>query len=416
MKRLALAFLVLVVIGIPLALVAAAWLALEDQPAVVRAAALTPEQIARAKALAKAHAEQKRSRLRTLTVVAEDVDVAAHYAAAAYGGAARVVLQPGGLVLFATVPVPPNPFGRYLNVFAMLRETVALPRFESLRIGRLTVPAALADKLVEHAAARIAVELGARETAEIVEGVRMHADAIHVVYRWHGNLRRLREALLPAPEHERLRVYQEALARITAAGDLPREVSLRTLLAPLLVLAYTRSPTSDPAAENRAALVVLAAYLAGRGLSAVVPQAHAWPRPAARRVTLRGRRDLAQHFAVSAALAAAAGSPLADAVGLAKELDDAKRGSGFSFSDLAADRAGTLFGTHAVRSAESARRLQERVMAGLAEADFMPDVSDLPDSLSESEFKRRFAAPGAPAYRRVEDEIERRLAALALYR
>src|SRR5690606_21582428 len=141
--------------------VAAAWLALEDQPAVVRAAALTPEQIARAKALAKAHAEQKRSRLRTLTVVAEDVDVAAHYAAAAYGGAARVVLQPGGLVLFATVPVPPNPFGRYLNVFAMLRETVALPRFESLRIGRLTVPAALADKLVEHAAARIAVELGA---------------------------------------------------------------------------------------------------------------------------------------------------------------------------------------------------------------------------------------------------------------
>ena len=90
----------------------------------------------------------------------------------------------------------------------------------------------------------------------------------------------------------------------------------------------------------------------------MVPEARDWPRAASRGLTMAGRGDLAQHFTVSAAVSAAAGAALADFIGLYKEIDDARRGSGFSFADLAADRAGTRLGQLATATEESARRLQ----------------------------------------------------------
>ena len=57
---------------------------------------------------------------------------------------------------------------------------------------------------------------------------------------------------------------------------------------------------------------------------------------------LAGRQDLAKHFAISAAISAHSGAPLADAIGLYKELEDARGGSGFSFDDLAAEPAVVL--------------------------------------------------------------------------
>jgi hypothetical protein len=115
-------------------------------------------------------------------------------------------------------------------------------------------------------------------------------------------------------------------------------------------------------------------------------------------------------------VAPAAGSPLADAIGVYKELDDARGGSGLSFPDLAADRAGTHFGAQAARSRQSARALQKCFVAGAVEADFMPDVSGLPAPNDAAELEGRFGGVGGAAYRQAEGEIERRIAALALYR
>jgi len=186
------------------------------------------------------------------------------------------------------------------------------------------------------------------------------------------------------------------------------------LMTPLFQLASERG--GDPVAENRAAIVVLAFYANGKGLAAIVPAARDWPRPRPRRVTLAGRADSTQHFTVSAALAANAGVPLSDAIGLYKEVDDSRGGSGFSFNDLAADRAGTRFGEAAVASHEGALKLQRQASAGLRERDLMPAVNDLPELMAEAEFKRRFGGIGAPAYQRMMDDIERRIAGLPLYR
>ena len=112
--------------------------------------------------------------------------------------------------------------------------------------------------------------------------------------------------------------------------------------------------------------------------------------------------------------AAEAGSPLADAIGLYKEIDDSRGGSGFSFNDIAADRAGTRFGEIAAQSGERARKLAQAAASGLREDDFMPAVSDLPEFLSAAEFERRYGGVDGLEYRRMMAKIEARIASRPL--
>jgi len=212
----------------------------------------------------------------------------------------------------------------------------------------------------------------------------------------------------------RLQEYHTLLAR--RMNDLVTETSLTALIKTTMGLAFLRSTGGAAPEENRAAFVAIMFYLNRWPLDAVVPEARSWPRIPQRAFALRGRTDLAQHFISSAAIAAAAGVPLAQWAGVYKELNDARGGSGFSFSDLAADRVGTTFGTLATRDQDSARRLQATVGAGLSEDDIMPLVYDLVDNLGESEFTRRFGGVGGPKYNEVVADIDARIAALPLYR
>jgi hypothetical protein len=162
-----------------------------------------------------------------------------------------------------------------------------------------------------------------------------------------------------------------------------------------------------------AVLTTLTLYVTGRSLSRWVRRASSWPRVPPRDVTLASREDLAKHFLVSALVSSQNGGALADAVGRTKEVDDSQFGSGFSFVDLAADRAGTRFGEFATGSPA---QLQEAVSRGLTETDLMPSVADLPESMTAAQFAERFGAIGEPRYQAMMQRIESRLAALPLYR
>ena len=219
------------------------------------------------------------------------------------------------------------------------------------------------------------------------------------------------------PDHvARLRAYHAEIARV--AAGFTASSSLAEAVRPVLTLAGSRSEQAeaDPAEENRAAILALAFYANGRSLAVLVPEARAWPTPRPRRLLLRNRNDLARHFMVSAALAAAAGEPLANALGLYKEIEDARRGSGFSFADLAADRSGTRFGHLATRAADSARQLQSVVAAALVDEHLMPAPWDLPEGLDEATFARRYRDTSSPAYRAMIEDIDRRIAMLPLFR
>jgi hypothetical protein len=342
-----------------------------------------------------------------------------------------VRLQPGLAVVDASLALPAVPSGGWLNLRAVLRETDALPQVQQLHIGRLPVPGWLAQaalpRLLEALDLRAQGELAQR----LVSRVGFRSQALVLAYAWPDNAEQaLTTSLLPTELQARLRRHADQLATLgstLAVGKPPAAtVSVVQVLQPVFALAARHSPDAASALqENRAALVALAFLAAGQPLTPLlgspalsaasatsggVDRASARPPPLPE-LRLQGRPDFPQHLLISAALAIEGGSPLADAIGLYKEVADARHGSGFSFNDIAADRAGTRLGLQARRDPLA---FQARLARGLAEADLMPDVSDLPEYLTVREFQRRYGGMGTPAYQAMLREIEARLDRLPL--
>lgn len=412
--------LVLVVIVLPLLLAALLWLALDNTPLVASKVAFTPAHIERAQRLL-ARNDPRRMKpgvLRTIVISEQDLDLAANYLASRHArGSTRIVLQNGAATVRATFELPANPLGRYVNLDAAFTETRNLPQVEQMRIGRVPVPAFLCNWLVRFGLRRMQASEHYSAAADVVKQVSASDGMLKVSFEWNDALgAQLKAALVPADEQARWQAYQALLVELTSRSGRASDVPLEELLVPMLQLAAQRTVSSRATAENRAVLIVLAFYVNGKGLAALVPAAREWPVPVPRVVTLAGRTDFPQHFTISAALAATAGSPLSDAVGLYKELDDARGGSGFSFIDIAADRAGTRFGVVAAASDIGAARLHREIARGLHASDLLPEVQDLPEFLSEPEFRRRYGGIGQPAYQKMIADIEQRIAALPLYR
>jgi hypothetical protein len=134
-------------------------------------------------------------------------------------------------------------------------------------------------------------------------------------------------------------------------------------------------------------------------------------------VVLRGRSDWTKHFCVSAAIAVLSNKTMSDAAGLLKEeLDADIGGSGFSFADLLADRAGTTFAIRATRDEAAARAIQDRLAGGFRVEEFFPPAADLPEGIPDAELQSYYGGVSGEVYRRLIEEIERRIAACAAYR
>jgi hypothetical protein len=133
-------------------------------------------------------------------------------------------------------------------------------------------------------------------------------------------------------------------------------------------------------------------------------------------VEVQGRHDWVQHFTTSAGLQVASNSGLSDFIGVAKEIKDAKESEGFSFGDLAADRAGVRLAEVATASASSARKVQDTLAAASDEATFFPRAHDLPEDLLEDAFKARYGDVNTPAYNAQVALIDARIASIALYK
>lgn len=332
------------------------------------------------------------------------------------GASVQLMLAGGSARLQASVPVPRSPVTAWLNISAALHETTGLPAIDELRVGRLPVPAWVAERLLPRLAERLHATPEGALALDMVRRVRLMPARVEVVYEWGDDgLQRLLGTLLPPAEQARLTAYAQALSgalQAHAAAGGGAAVPLERLLPPLFTLASQRSAgDGDALAENRAALLTLALQATGRRMSDLVPAIQAAPLPPHVTVTLAGRDDFAQHFLISAVVALEGGGPLADAIGVYKEVADLRHGSGFSFNDIAADRAGTRFGLLARRAPQA---LQARLARGARETDFMPDVADLPEFLGRREFLATYGGVDAPAYRRMLADIERRLDALPL--
>lgn len=399
-----------------LAVGALLWWGLAASPVLTEGRSLSHEDIARARALLRQHDPRRLApgSRRAIEIPQQDLDLAVQYLVnKTLGGRARTTMAEDRLRLEASVRIPRWPLRPYLNLDILLHSEDGQPRLGRVRLGSLAIPGALAGPIAAWWIERLYGRDMLQTATEALHAVRIRADALQLSYRWHPQLiEQARDTLLSEPDRAAMHAYLEQLSALQAQG-LARSGSLGTALAPLFATALARSQHADPVVENRALLTVLATWAARRDPSRLVPGA---PRPGAFRLRLAGRTDLAQHFLISAGLAVRGDSVLADAVGLYKEISDGQRGSGFSFTDLAADRAGTRFGERAVHSAEDAGAVQRRMAAAPPEEDFMPSIAGLPEHLDQRAFEQRFGDIDSAAYRALSDEIERRLDALALFR
>lgn len=395
--------------------------ALQSEPRVVVVQEVSQQDVARALSLLRTHDPRRAvpGAVSTALVLPRDLEVLITHGTRRWVRAAsQVTLESGAATFVVSTPAPAHPFsglfGGWLNLELRLAETGGLPVIEHLRLGGLPLPAWLADRAVEQAALRIGLQAELALAASVVRRVRFQPEHLLVTYAWEqDSANRLLSGLVPPGELARLRAYAELLAQLTQRQP-HWQLPMVELLPPLFRLAGERTRAGgDAAAENRAALAVLTLFANNRHLGSVVPQARGWPRARPMQLTLAGRPDFPLHFLVSAALATESTGVLSQAIGLYKEVTDARSGSGFSFNDMAANRAGTRFGERLLREPEA---LQQALARGVAEADLVPPLADLPEFLPEAEFVKRYGGVGAPAYEAVMADIERRIAALPLLR
>lgn len=408
----------LLVVGVAAALAIGVWLAIERQPLVQQATPVSHDDIARARQLLRGNDPRRAlpGITRAVVLTQRDLELLLNQAGQRFGDLrSRVRLQAGLALVQTSLPLPTSTSDGWLNVQAVLRETDGLPEVQRLRLGRLPVPGWLAEAVLPRLLVALDLQAQGELAQRLVSRVAFRSQHLVLAYSWPDNAPlALTNTLLRPDEQARLRIYADRLATLSTAlaakGSAP--VSMAQLLPPLFALAAQRSPDAASAArENRAALVALAFNAYGSGLAPLIASAPRAPGRRAPPVTLAGRQDSAQHFLISAALAAEGGGPLADAIGLYKEVADSRGGSGFSFNDLAADRAGTRLGLLALRNPLA---LQARLAKDVRETELLPDVSDLPEFMREADFKRRYGGVDAPAYRQLMIDIEARLDRLPL--
>jgi len=412
--------LLLLVLAIPVGLLIGG---VERQPLVWPAQTMNYQHVTRLHAILKEHDPRRmhEGEVKQLITAENDLNLMLQYGLSSIRGAgAKVVVQQDQATLHLSLGLQALRIDRYVNIAASLVQHGPLFRLERVRVGSLSIP----DFFPRYGAAGVHnLLLKVRHYREVIETIReleFLPQQVRLVYQWRPELLKeiaiARRDFFSSPSQQaRVDHYLQEIAKITR--QLPIVTPAETVLSPLFESAYRRSRNAEQAvAENSALLSALGQYLIGNTAGQLLgaDHSHAFTQVRRRYPTLRGRYDLAQHFILSAYLVNTAGQGVAEGIGLFKEFKDSQGGSGFSFADLAADRAGQRFAELALH-ADTAKLLQQAMRRVTEQGFFMPRVDRLPEGIQEIEFKARYGSLNSDDYRRIDVEIDNRLARCDLF-
>jgi hypothetical protein len=380
----------------------------------------TRDDLVRAKKILHEGAKTKPDELAIIELTVDDLNLAGNYLLNRYSkSAANLEFKHNELRFKVTMALPENWLGKYLNISFRLGNVEGndLPVITKFKAGKLLLPAKLAafviDTVIQHSSLNEYFILATRP----IKAVRIDAEKLTITY--HPNkdtLIQARNFLTHTGDNSTLNVYQQKLAEIVAKHDAAWRLSLADLLRPLFELAYQRSTLENAIDENRVVISAINDYVNKKETKKLLSVPDSMPTMGQQySAFLYKRIDLAQHFIGSAALTASVNKQAAQIAGEEKELSDAHGGSGFSFIDLAADKAGTRFGEMATSSPENARKMQKAMSEIKDYSDFMPDPRDLPEHMNEDDFKQRFESVNSPVYQDIVKQIDARISAAPIY-
>ncbi|GAB5498099.1 MAG: hypothetical protein PsegKO_04100 [Pseudohongiellaceae bacterium] len=367
-----------------------------------------------------------------VSISAEDLNLVLRYAAQTLNlsrdWTSRVTLQEGQVNAAMSVPILRTGMPLFLNLQADFTARDNRLDLQSVRTGALQLPHFLLDFALTRLRSNLAAaDLGFSDInafLQTIDEVRVSDQQMTIAMNWDPALlnqvsQHAQQILISAPDRERITGYYREISLLAAAipADM-RAVSLNTFMVPLFRTAQEHTLAgADPISENRTLLQTLAIYVSDESISQLVgPEIGAGLPPAKFvEVRLHRRQDLARHLVSMAAITASAGAGIAELLSTTKEAYDARYRSGFSFSDLAANSAGVLLASYATRDVETARIMQQRLANLREESDYMPELGNNRDGLSEDDFAALYADRNSPEYQARLMEIEQLILARPLY-
>ncbi|MFZ5516506.1 MAG: hypothetical protein ACOY90_07690 [Candidatus Zhuqueibacterota bacterium] len=415
---------VLVLIGFPLLFL---FFGLETAPLVERQEQLTVQDLARVEQLLRANDPRKLKidEIKSVTFSERDLNLFIDYAFArsdkAHQIAAKTELQPHRAIMMITVTLPNNRFGSYLNIAVFLAGAGADLGLEKVKIGQIAFPGWFFTPIfwLGHKFLQDSEEYRITQNIKrAIRDIRIENDQLTVVYQWRPEIldqiqARGRRMLIPVGEKERWLAYNDRL--YTLSNSLKgQKNSIIQFLPPLFQLASERTAHgNDAISENKILILSLAMFGTGSNMDRIVRflEIDGAQQPRRIKMTLLRREDLAKHFMVSAALTLSGGGDFANVMGVYKEYGDSKGGSGFSYADLAADRAGMTFAQIATASEIQARAIQARMSQATLETDFMPRVDALQEGIQTYEGAQLDEA----TLKIIEKEIDARIRDCRIY-
>jgi hypothetical protein len=387
--------------------------AIDDTPLLKIHQGLNREDIQRAKQLLHV-APEERNQLKTVSLDQKDLNIAVSYLLNHFvENTTQIQIANDRLLVQIAIFVPKSLWGRYLDFSFSLRQVGDSIVIKSLKVGEISIPDPAANILIPAIVHNSPLEQHWQLLSQYVKQVRINPQALEISYLGSIVDAAKQLAIQKHRDYPNLHRYQQQINEIVSQHDPDWRLSLTDLLQPLFLSAYQQTSVDDAIQENRAIIIAVGSYIYKHDLRRYLPLGLVYSKEYP--VFAYKRVDIPQHFIASALLAIVDSSFLGEQIGIDKELGDAHKGSGFSFIDLMADRAGTRFGQLAIASPQKARELQ-RIMSSIKDySAIIPDMLELPENMDEQTFKLRFDAIGSSAYNQIIQQIDARINDLPLY-
>jgi len=404
---------------------------IDDVPLVDHNKALTYENIKKAEKLIKDNKPGRLSqkRINKLSITEEELNLLSSYAIS-HGLDTKYIFAKTKLFEKQlnsnfTIKLPVHFFGDYINLSMIFKPKNNLFELESFKIGQLKIPMVLINPIISQThQILLKGELYKSfwNNTRVIKQIIVTKKAIRFYYAINpSTLKELQEKgrsfLISDENQKKSIVYYNHLSILTQKYKHKKNATLNLLKALFAFAENNTQKSNNPVLENTIALQILSLYTINQSLDHFIKPEYreTIKRPARTKLLFHNRRDLVKHFFVSAALTVSGGSKFASLIGLAKEIDDSQRGTGFSFADLTADKAGVRFGEYAVGSFKEAILFQKKISTIMHEKDLMPSISDLPEGIMDVEFKKHYQDLDSKAYELFNTEINKRINQCRLY-
>jgi hypothetical protein len=373
----------------------------------------------------------RQGQTRELEMSVQDLDVILAWGLSVFGATpkAQVETRPNEALLRASTPLPM--VGRHFNLIWGMRGGVEEGnlnlRLSELTVGHLQAPGWLLSPASAFAKTVVQNDRTLEPVLNGIDRLRFDEKGLTITYRRMD----IRGKVLPGilsqlgPDEAVLEAARAQIQNLASvAPDLAdHEDRFGACMQSTFALAKVRSESSNPVTENSGAILALASVLGHPQLGVFSglesdKGAIAQARRELGTVTLRNRGDWTKHFFVSAGLTQLSSTAVSDAAGLLKEELDADiegGGSGFSFADLLADRAGTLFAWAATHDPQRAQTMQVRLSQAFEVDQFFPNADGLAEGIPDEVLEDYYGGVGGAEYQRVVRTIERRLQSCAAY-